>query len=73
MPLPSLRILKLDLHLPEMPAPIAELPLSDGGYWNHIAPDDCKKRMLDTSMLFAQVLKPNLRQVWHFLYEYCAP
>ena len=71
MPLSSLRILKLHLEFPEMSAPITDRRRSDGRYWTMTIPKRFKERMLDTSRSFAQVLKPNLRQVWHFLYAYC--
>ena len=71
MPLSSLRILKLHLEFPEMSAPITDRRRSDGRYWTMTIPERFKERMLDTSRSFAQVLKPNLRQVWHFLYAYC--
>ena len=71
MPLSSLRILKLHLEFPEMSAPITDRRRSDGRYWTMTIPEHFKERMLDTSRSFAQVLKPNLRQVWHFLYAYC--
>ena len=66
----SLRILKVHLDFPEMRAPIADRHRSDIRYWSMTTPANFEQRLLDSSTTLAQEIQPNLRQVWHFLYEF---
>ncbi|TFK78857.1 hypothetical protein K466DRAFT_668312 [Polyporus arcularius HHB13444] len=67
--LADLRILKIHLDFPEMQWPMPDRRSGITHYWTLENPEDFEQRLRAATATFAQVLKPCLKQVWHFIYK----
>ncbi|TFK94548.1 hypothetical protein K466DRAFT_657735 [Polyporus arcularius HHB13444] len=68
--LSELRILRMHLDFPEMPGPMLDRYSGVSYFWSLNNPENLEQRLQAASVTFAQVLKPSLQQVWHFVYKY---
>ncbi|RPD60703.1 hypothetical protein L227DRAFT_546982 [Lentinus tigrinus ALCF2SS1-6] len=68
--LSQLRILKVNLNLPEMTPPMFDWYKREPCFWQELNPPDFEESLRGTATTFAQVLNPCLQQVWHFVYHW---
>ncbi len=64
--LADLQILKIHLDFPEMPWPMPDRRSGITHYWTLENPEDFEQRLRAATATFVKVLKPCLKQVWHF-------